>query len=405
MKTNFKFTKCIKSLLVLTLTMIMISSNLVIFAKDIKGEEASYEPEQLIYNFIDAVNSKDTETYLSLFTNDNKVEMEAFIEQNGNTDFFKESNIEIKNLKKLSDEVGKESANLTDDEYTKYNDIAVYYTEENTTVKDDNDLVNTDTLSNGYTYKDYVIVKENNEWKILRVSTANIIRINSANEGFGTANEENKLNDQKNEISIIPKSIITDETNLESLAKSSSLSTPTSVTVYFTKSANSNHYGVTHKSITWSTYLKNVLPNEWIISYYGSYPAYIFAGTMASKMYAWYYTVYPKWNYAPYYSDVKDDSNDQNFLYNSYSSLTSTYQGYVDNAYNLMNSAAIVTSANHNLFEVHYHATNGSYHSGTLSASGCLSQAKSGSAYADILHYYYDSSTYTNNDTITLVTY
>ena len=125
---------------------------------------------------------------------------------------------------------------------------------------------------------------------------------------------------------------------------------------------------------------------------------------MASKMYGWYYSVNPKWNYAPYYADVKDSSVDQNYLYGSYSDLASNYQDYVDSAISDLQGVAMV-NYNSSLFEVHYHATSGSYHSGQMSASGALSKAKDGSTYKTILHYYYDSSTYSGNNAVKFISY
>lgn len=96
--------------------------------------------------------------------------------------------------------------------------------------------------------------------------------------------------------------------------------------------------------------------------------------------------MHPKWNYAPYYADVKDNTSDQVYVHGSNNS-------YSRSAWNDIANKAMVTSSG-SLFEVHFNATSGSQHSGTMSASGALSQAKSGAAYESILHYYYDSSQY-----------
>ena len=178
------------------------------------------------------------------------------------------------------------------------------------------------------------------------------ITIVNANEGFGTDHEKAKMEELKakthNSISkssnIVPESLPSSD--------------PTSITVYFTKSANINYYGVSSKSINWTTYLKNVIPQEWTVSYYGSYPAYLDAGSMASKMYAWWYHDHAKWDYAPYYSNVKDNSSDQNFLYNAYSNLSSTYRSYVNDVISLLVDWAMCNN-DEVMFEVHYNATQG----------------------------------------------
>ena len=50
------------------------------------------------------------------------------------------------------------------------------------------------------------------------------------------------------------------------------------------------------------------------------------------------------------------------------------------------------------MFEVHYNATLGTQHSGTMSASGALSLAQNSYYMWDILNYYYSYSQYTGYD-------
>ena len=68
-----------------------------------------------------------------------------------------------------------------------YEDVIVFYTEENIVLKSNADV--SGLLENGYNYRVFVIVMENGEWKIERVSTPSIFEILRAGEGFNTKNE------------------------------------------------------------------------------------------------------------------------------------------------------------------------------------------------------------------------
>lgn len=126
---------------------------------------------------------------------------------------------------------------------------------------------------------------------------------------------------------------------------------------------------------------------------------------MACKMYGWYYAVHPKYNYAPYYANVKDNSQDQNFYYNSYDSMNSKYKNYETKALNTIKNKAIIAVNTGNVFEVHYHANQGTKHSGTLNQADALDLAKQGKSYIQILHYYYDYTSYTKQGKIKLQSY
>lgn len=312
--------------------------------------------EAIIYSLKGAINNQDIDLYISFFSKENQSLMEEYVEKKGGDSFFAIKNVEIISME-LTDLPVPEKND------SKFEDAVVYRVTENVIYKENHGR-NTYDLISGETTKDFVFVLENGEWKIERISDAN----------FG--------------------------------AKSSNLSEPIETFIYFTKAGNIAFYGNGTSGIYFDNYLKDVLPNEWYISYYSSYPQYGYASAMASKMYAWYYTVHPKWDFDPYYACMKDNSSDQNYLIWSHDNLSSTYKTAEDNVLSFISGKAMVSSNNNTVFEVHYHATSGSYHSGQMSASGCLSLAQSGQTYANILHYYYDNSSYIgNSNTANIVTY
>ncbi len=157
---------------------------------------------------------------------------------------------------------------------------------------------------------------------------------------------------------------------------------PSSIRVYLTNPANYRAYGCMNrctKSIDFYYYVKNVLPNEWIVGSW-SFEA-VKAGAMAVKMYGWYYTKYPKWS--RYNADVMDNTNDQVFRVGS-----EHWRGTA--AVNAVGGIGI--RKRWGIFVTHYYA--GSYspagrHSGWMSQWGSKYLADHGYNWKQILDYYY----------------
>lgn len=392
------FMRKIKQCLTVAVTAITIClmCTVITFADTTTESEKDSECLSLIYEYVDTINSKNVTEYISLFTEDMQHEMEKFVTAEGTQDFFKEKNVRLKNVSELSADVGRRSAAISEEELSAYEDIVVYYAELYMDVNDAE--IDERIMKNGYNYRVFVMAKEDGQWKICRASAPKLSDIVEAEEGFGTKNEQEELSLQiEAEEEIINCLDLVNEDALDNgnvTLRAVPSADPTTITVYLTKSVNKNYYGTDTKKIGWTTYLRNVVPNEWTVSYYGNYPAYLQVGTMACKMYAWYYILYPKWNFAPYNANVMDTGDsDQNFVYNSYSSLASVYRNYMDEVMAYVKNTAMLSN-NKEFFEVHYHATNGTQHSGTMSAAGALSLAKNNYSMYQILRYYYDYSSF-----------
>ena len=367
------------------------SLNVAAFAVDesdlaIEPAVVDVDVQSLVYEYAETVSNADVDKYIDLFTEDNQSSMLEYVNEFGTEEFFREESIEITNLTALSTDTGRKSAGLSQDELSEYENIVVYYAE----------LIIDDTQKE---YKTFILVDEDGGWKILRVSTPDLRVISESEESFGTYTESEQMNEQENQ-----KNALLETSLISTIAAPDA--DPTEITVYFQKAANRNHYGDVRKTLDWNTYLKNVIPKEWTVSYYDSYPEYLRAGTMASKMYAWWYIVHPKWDYSPYYADVQDNSKDQNFLYSAYDDMEfDMYRDDVDEVISWVRNIAMCDDEG-NMFEVHYHATNGTQYSGQLSASGALRLAKNGKSMLQILKYYYDYSSYIGkNHTVELWAY
>jgi len=107
-------------------------------------------------------------------------------------EFFQEDYIELIRVKEL--EKSKDLVTNVSAEYELYDDVILFYTEENIKLKSNADV--SGVLENGYNYRVFVIVKENGVWKIERVSTPNIFKIVKAGEGFNTKTEQQKMKEQ-----------------------------------------------------------------------------------------------------------------------------------------------------------------------------------------------------------------
>ena len=161
---------------------------------------------------------------------------------------------------------------------------------------------------------------------------------------------------------------------------------PSSITVYFTHSSNINYWGDVRAAVPLYDYVQDVLPNEWE----GLWPSEsLKAGALACKMYGWYHVYHPKWNYSPYYADVKDNTDDQQYFVNSrYPSTTQ--------AINSVGRIGICRNDG-NIFETHHFDgsySEGGYHSGYMWQWGTKYWADSprNRDYDYMVHYYYDYS-------------
>ncbi|MEV1110438.1 SpoIID/LytB domain-containing protein [Micromonospora sp. NPDC049751] len=134
--------------------------------------------------------------------------------------------------------------------------------------------------------------------------------------------------------------------------------------------------------VDFKTYVKNVLPNEWVTSWPA---ASLDAGAMAVKSYAWYWALHStrKTSGGQCY-DVRDDTGDQ--VYRPSSAQTST-SAAVDRTW----SNRLTRSGN--ILRAHYCATTtacGGWVDGDwMSQYGSRDLANSGSSYQAILRHYY----------------
>mgnify|MGYP003623277745 CR=1 FL=1 len=160
---------------------------------------------------------------------------------------------------------------------------------------------------------------------------------------------------------------------------------PTSIKVYYNSKTN---------TVARSTYIKDVIPNEWTIS--SADPASLDCAIVIIQQYAtWNTLVYDK--YPNYTYDLKASSGEQNYVAGSYSSLASKYQTKIDTAYTNTQRYYMLNSSG-NLFESQYKQgvkSSAGKAGGEVKQLGCDYLATNSSYkynWKQMCSYYYDNS-------------
>jgi hypothetical protein len=353
--------------------------------------DADYaNPYLAITALINAMDQKDWKTYAGLYPDTIAADIKAFLNHPGNkTNALGLYNIKSAKLKEYRPVLNSIIANLTRlEEYQEqYREIQAFIVGIDYTVNHEDKY-----FFNGVNYNLVVLGKEAKGWKIIEVSDAPLPTLNSLGYKFGSMDEKAALEIIKARIKgkIVNKSgkVLENSSSgsglqqdwsapLKSIAATAGYAEPNSIRVYLTAKSETT-------TLDFTTYCKNVLPNEWIASWPSES---LKAGAMAVKMYAWYHVVHPKW--PSLNADVKDTTADQVYKANSENTATS----------NAVDSVKTVGMANSdgNLFEAQYLAGTkgepGDPGSGKVMQWGTKYWADSGNkTYKEMLHYYYDYS-------------
>lgn len=410
----FKSTR--KAFLLLVIFSLLLNSVSAYAATNTKSEPN--DPVVVINGMLESIENQNPQDYIKHFTKENRIEMEAYLLDNSGTPFFREKSASLIKVKELPQEIAKTAASLTESELE--SGTRAYYAEINFKVDKQDKW-----LYNGANHRLIVMTIEDNNWKIARISVPSIKYLNETGQSFKSKEEEAAL---KIEDALQKKGIVIDlEGNIienlasaeEDLARekgkekgditqyqvsassnptyvagtTSEYTRPSYIKVYFLNSTNKNYWGKSTASVPFYDYCIDVLPNEWYASWYTTAPAAVKAGALAAKMYGWYHVYHPKWNYSPYYADVKDGDTDQVYVVNSRHTNTTK-------AINDVGGIGLdrPSGSSYILFETQY--IDGSYaaggqNGGKMWQNGTKYWADQGDGYTFMCHYYYDYSTNT----------
>ena len=257
-----------------------------------------------------------------------------------------------------------------------YSEVRAYYVAIDYRLKEENR-----SFYNGVNYRFYVLASEEGNWVIVEASEAPVHRMIEAGYGFGTPEEMTALRIQE-ERELTGKFINPKGEVIEILAAPVQVAgdhqCPSFIKVYRVELGQID-------TVDFYTYVKNVLPNEWI----ASWPEQsLLAGALACKMYGWYHVYYAEYPGQGY--DVRDDTWDQ--VYEPGTEHPNTNKAIDD-----VNGIG-VDRADGELFETQYCAGTygpekpGGEMLGRMSQWGTKYWADMGEDYSFMVHYYWDNS-------------
>ena len=157
-----------KRLLLLLIFLLVLGSPFLrmLYVEIFAGNETSSTPYQLVGNFSEAVNNQNIEEYISLFESGIQKEMKEYIDTCGSTDFFSEQRRDIVSIVSASDEVAMQEKDT-------FSDVLVLRVRENIQYNTKY-LAENSNISSGIQENYYILVKEDEDWKIYRVSATKV---------------------------------------------------------------------------------------------------------------------------------------------------------------------------------------------------------------------------------------
>lgn len=348
--------------MLLVLVMIFIVIGLAVCNDtDIKAD--STEPSQIIYEYVNAVNRGTYKGIADLFVKNEAEDLRLFLSNEINKDnhmgIFNVSSIEVNGILHV-DNIDDYGIDLALSDYSKYDDVNVYYVEANVVAFEKSNYYN-----NGINNMLFLICKEDGVYKIIQT----II-----------------LSEDEKTISLLDCDTPVANTDGE-------WEIPTYINVY------RNSTGVTEKVIFFN-YCHVVTVCE--AEQYAEQLEGIKAVAMAVKNYAWKRIVSPKYGSTEKGCDVYDNTNDQVYNPTKYANDDATSKNVCNNAVRSTWNY-VMLDYDYKLF-VGFHcdkyvssssgmAAYAKEHGGVLSQSGAKDLAASGYSWQEILHYYYDYGT------------
>lgn len=263
---------------------------------------------------------------------------------------------------------------------------------------------------NGTNYRLLVVVREQHLWRLAEMSEAPVEAIVGSGNGFGTSTERGAITvrEARHKGDIINPAGTVLSGNAADVAEErrrrgnapvppdatqATASTPVPPSIIYvrmTRDANKVWYscptGCTVAMMFTTTYVKNVLPNEWSDA---NFPVEALkAGAMAVKYYGWYRVLNPKYPGLGY--DVVDTTDDQVYI-------AGTAKTWASAAVDAVAGIGMKRTTSQDIFQAQYVKgtciCNGGQSGGKVLQLGSWYQASTaGKTYTQILRYYYDNA-------------
>ena len=264
--------------------------------------------------------------------------------------------------------------------YSDFSDLVTYYVSMDLDAKEDNREMFT-----GTNFFIFIFGRDNNnEYKLLQWSEANIDEMQRKGIAFDDGSEEQQTIIQHarlNGTTLSGEEALLQ--NFETYASYDPNDCPIPSTIRVMISERQNGVVGEIDTMEFYYYVKNVLPNEWVAST-SPYES-LKAGAMAVKMYGWFHCYYYKYWGEGF--DVYDDTRDQHYVKDS------EYPRSTD-AINAVGGVGIVNSDG-SMFETQYNRDSTGRGSGMIGQNYAGDLAEySGYDWFDICDYFYSNSVF-----------
>jgi len=381
-----------KKTVCMVLMMAMLLS-MTAFAADLSsGDQAA----EAVYQYVDAMDKQDWETYISLLPADQQEDMQAFVDNYSDTNLgvFNILSAEIVSI----DEVDVNHSRYVYDYKEKYgNDLKSYLVGINFDVKEDC-IYSYDGLSMFFVS----VGKEDGEWKVLEIPRADVDTMETVfpkatdetlhaiqlqklrNQGVWLNNSNDVLDiDADAKVSTAAVMSLNPESDLTAYtANEDQFTRPTIITVWMARSQQI-------REVEFYDYCKSVLYTEWgaaDLTTGEPHPmAALEAGAQCVKMRAWYNSKHTStWSHGCMVNNTVDGNYQPGYQHERATQAINNVGGIgIKNfAGNVMNTYFMASPSGSN-----------GYHGGICGQKGSIWLAKNwGYTWQDIIHYYFDNA-------------
>lgn len=397
----FRITPLVRSIALILIAMSLLASGA-------KAEGKKSQPEDVISAEVQAQNSKDWDSLPKHWITHERASLESFFANDDNRlalrGYFNMQSAKLIGIQ----EIPMKDAGLFVDisSYQKqYQGVRLFYTAIEYSITQEDKF-----HFNGTNYRLMVVVQEDGEWRLAEMSEAPVEAILAIGKGFSSNGEADAIKVRKarakGEI-INPRgkqlgknaADINEERQRrgnnpvppDAMAATASTPVPPSmILVRMTKNTNLVWYGCNRECIigvNFTTYIRNVLPNEWSDS---NFPfESLKAGAMAVKHFGWFRVLNPK--YPGQGFDAYDDTRDQTYI-------AGTAKTWANSAIDAVAGIGMYRTNSRDIFQSQYVRGNcicdGGKSTGVVQQLGSWYQARDkGMNYVNILRYYYDYAT------------
>ncbi|MBY0160813.1 SpoIID/LytB domain-containing protein [Cytobacillus firmus] len=254
----------------------IIGTNSEIHASNSDQFVKSPVPE-VIQKYVNSINNKDWDSYVNLYSPDNRLtDFPGEEQQKNRTGILSVDSIEISEIKEISEkDINEIQPYFSDIDRGSYQDIKYFYIGLDYNVQNENEF-----FYNGVRYQTFAVGKLNGvEYILGNEFVYNFDKLETLGYTFDSAAEDEAIIREERRLGGNDNPY-----NNGGIQPQSSTNPTNGLTLYITSTK-------TLKTLGFDDYAKDVLPNEWYASMKSEA---LKAGAVAIKSYAWYNVTYPR---------------------------------------------------------------------------------------------------------------